>query len=198
MIDKDTVVLDIDGVLADYRLGLLYWIRQSVPELAQAANAHINRTDTWINAETLGVPFRKWLEVLEMFRMSGGKQSLPLIPGALELVTLLEAQRVHVVLLTSRPIDIYSNIYRDTIEWLRNNGMHHYLLLWSKAKAEIVFRMKLIDRLLYAVDDEYQHAKEYAQLGIKTYWLNHYGVVPPSPLPPEVVEICHLKEIYTP
>ena len=38
--NKDTVVLDIDGVLADYRLGLLYWIRQSYPEL-EIGRAHV-------------------------------------------------------------------------------------------------------------------------------------------------------------
>lgn len=190
---KDTVVLDIDGVLADYRLGLLYWIRQSVPELAQAANAHIMRTDTWINADTMGVSYRKWLETLEMFRMSGGKQSIPLFEGAAEFVSWIDRRNWQLVLVTSRPIDIYSNIYRDTVEWLRHNCLGDRLLLWSKSKAEILFRLRMIDRIRFAVDDEHGHVMDYAALEVKTYWLNHYNVV--MGILNHVTEVKNLVEI---
>ena len=126
--------------------------------------------------------------------MSGGKQSLPRFEYAEELVNWIGAKGLSIVLLTSRPIDIYSNIYRDTIEWLRFNGLGQHLLLWSKAKAEIVFRLKLIDRLVFAVDDEYKHCEEYAKLGVKTYWLNHYKLKPLE-MHENIVEIFHLSEI---
>jgi hypothetical protein len=171
---RNVVIIDIDGVLADYRLGLLFWIRQSCPELSQAANQHVLRTDTWIDQHTMGITYRKWLETLEMFRMSGGKQAIPVCAGAADLLNRLRADGKEIVLLTSRPIDIYSNIYRDTVEWLRNNRLSYDLLLWSKSKAEIVFKMRLADKALFAIDDELKHVSDYDQLGVATYWVDIY------------------------
>jgi phosphoglycolate phosphatase-like HAD superfamily hydrolase len=113
---KDTIIIDIDGILADYRTGLLYWIRQSWPSLAAKANEHLKVSDTWIDAKTMGVPYREWLGVLEMFRMSGGKQTLPLFEGVNDLVFWCMENQLKIVLLTSRPIDIYSNIYRALVK----------------------------------------------------------------------------------
>lgn len=171
---KNVVVIDIDGVLADYRLGLLYWIRQSWPSLASRANEHLKVSDTWIDAKTMGVSYREWLTALEMFRMSGGKQTLPLFDGSKDLIFWCMENKYEIVLLTSRPIDIYSNIYRDTIEWLRNNGIHHHLLLWSKNKAEIVHKLRLTDKILFAVDDELRHVQDYDALGVPTMWIDLY------------------------
>ena len=106
---KNTIILDIDGILADYRLGLLYWIRQSCPEYANKANAHLLKKNTWINHETMEMSYYEWLKVLEMFRMSGGKRSIPLFEGAQKLNQIC-TYLGEVILLTSRPIDIYSNI----------------------------------------------------------------------------------------
>lgn len=168
-------VIDIDGVLADYRVGLLFWIRQSWPRLSQKANYHLGRSDTWINHESMGVPYRQWLDVLEMFRMAGGKQAIPVVEGAVELLRSLKTGGVEVVLLTSRPIDLYSNIYRDTMEWLRNNELCYDLVLWSKSKAEMVHKMRLTDKVIFAIDDEIKHVVEYDLLGIKTYWIDLYN-----------------------
>lgn len=172
---KNTLVVDIDGILADYRLGLLYWIRQSLPQYAAKANKHIQKTDTWVDEKTMEMSYREWLDVLEMFRMSGGKQSIPVYEGAAKLLNLARKMHLEIVLLTSRPIDIYSNIYRDTIEWLRNNDLPHDLLLWSRGKAEIIYKMRLTDKIIFAIDDEFKHIEDYDKLGIATIWIDHYG-----------------------
>lgn len=171
---KDCIILDIDGCICDYRTGLLYWLRQSWPSLAQKANEHLKVDDTWIDYRTLGIPYREWLSVLEMFRCSGGKQTLPLFEGAKDLVFWAMEHKYDIVLLTSRPIDIHSNIYRDTVEWLRINSIHHHLLLWSKSKAEIVHKMRLTDRVVVAIDDELKHIQEYDALGLSSVWIDLY------------------------
>lgn len=173
--EKNIVILDIDGVLADYRLGLLYWIRQCFPKYAQQANTHLLRSDTWINHESMEISYREWLGVLEMFRMSGGKRSIPVFEGALELVNKCILLQYKIILLTSRPIDIYSNIYRDTVEWLKDNRFTYNLLLWSKHKAEMIHKMGMIDEVVFAVDDEFSHIIDYTNLGILTYWVNWYN-----------------------
>lgn len=191
---KNTVIVDIDGVLADYRLGLLYWIRQSVPALAQSANAHLQRTDSWIDHNAMGVTYRQWLDTLEMFRMSGGKQALPVFEGAIELLMALRADGREIVLLTSRPIDIYSNIYRDTVEWLRNNKLPHDVLLWSKSKAEMVYKMRLTDKTLFAIDDELRHIQDYSLLGVETFWIDLYKKESGVPFP-GMTRVASLSEV---
>lgn len=172
---KNIAIIDIDGVLADYRLGLLYWIRQSYPRFSHRANEYINSPNVWINNETMKVSYKEWLDCLEMFRMSGGKQSIPLMKGAKELIQMCLSKNLEIVLVTSRPMDLYSNIYRDTVEWLRNANIIYHLLLWSKEKSVLLHRMRLIEKTLFVVDDELGHIKDYAKLGLKCYWLDHYN-----------------------
>ena len=66
----------------------------------------------------MGISFREWLDILERFRMSGGKLLIPEFPGARELIKYCKEEGHRIVLVTSRPFDIYSSIYRDTLEWL--------------------------------------------------------------------------------
>ena len=163
---KNTVVIDIDGILANYRLGILYWIRQSVPEFAHMANQHLKVEDTWIDAESMHMTYDRWLDTLEFFRMSGGKRTIPMFEGAQELLAYCRKQNYKIVLLTSRPIDICSNIYGDTLLWLRDNQLPFDILHWSKSKAEMVHKMRIPKETVFAIDDELKHVIDYAKLGI--------------------------------
>lgn len=171
---KDTVILDIDGVLADYRTGLLQWINKNLPELQKLTEHHLGRNDTWVDYKSMGISYREWLQVLETFRMSRGKVFIPTFDWADTFTQVMRAEGYFIVLLTSRPIDIYSNIYLDTVQWLQKNNLDYDLLLWCRNKSEMIFRNGLIDRTLFAVDDELRHIQEYSALGMKTYWIDHY------------------------
>lgn len=171
---KTTVIIDIDGCLADYRLGLLYWIRQSVPEFSHMANKHLKVEDTWIDADSMNMTYEKWLDVLERFRMSGGKRSIPVFPGAKELLTVCREKGLEIVLLTSRPIDICSNIYGDTLQWLQDNQLPFDILHWSRSKAELVHKMRLHKKTLFALDDEIKHIQDYYRLGLPVVHIDLY------------------------
>ena len=187
---KNIAILDIDGCLADYRLGLLWWINTNYLELRETCYEHLTKTGTWINNETMKIPFIEWLGILENFRMSGGKLSIPTFPGTRELFDLLLSRNMKIILVTSRPIDLCSNIYHDTVEWLRMNRLEYHMLLWSKNKSEMIYKMRLIDECDFVLDDELGHIKGYLDLGIKTYWINHYHKI-------HSLTSEHLYEVYS-
>lgn len=191
---KNTAIVDIDGVLADYRLGLLWWINTHYPNLRDICYRHLSRIDTWINHESMGISFREWLDILERFRMSGGKLLIPECPGASDFLKYLKDRGVKVVLVTSRPFDIYSNIYKDTVEWLVEKQFHYHLLLFSKSKADIIYKLRLTDEILFTVDDELGHIKQYVELGLKSYWLNHYKASC-NIVSPDLITISNLGEL---
>ncbi len=194
---KDTVIVDIDGVLADYRMGLLQWVHRNYEDYVNICEQHMKVTDTWINEEAMGVTYQEWLDVLEKFRMSGGKQFLPVNEGAGLLLNLFKQKELFIVLLTSRPIDIYHTIYRDTIVWLRENSLPYNLLLWSKDKAEMCYKMGLTkDRVLFAIDDELKHVENYSKLGIRTYWLDACKKANLSNTPSRCFVIDSLQEVF--
>lgn len=188
-------IVDIDGVVADYRLGLLWWVNTNYPRLRDICYHHLNRKDTWIDHNSMNVPYRVWLDILEKFRMSGGKMLIPTFPGAGEFFEFLQQRDLDVILLTSRPIDIYSNIYRDTVEWLQEKGFKYQLLLWSKSKADIVHKLRFTDEVVFAVDDEYGHCLQYADLGMRTYWLDHYQKAGSQQEHPNIVVVHTLNDI---
>lgn len=193
---KDTVIVDIDGVLADYRKGLLEWVHRNYDDYANVCEIHLKRTDTWINEEAMGVTYQEWLDVLEKFRMSGGKQFLPVSEGAVEMMNYFCQKEYFIVLLTSRPVDIYHTIYRDTIVWLRDNNLPHDLLLWSKDKAEMCYKMKFTnERVLFAIDDQQNHIENYSKLGIPTYWLDICEKSNSLNIPSKCVVVGSLKDV---
>lgn len=190
---KDCVIIDLDGVLVNYREGLLFWLKQSYPKLAQKANEHLRRDDTWIDFRSMQIPYREWLTVLETFRCSGGKKALPLFDGAKDLIYWCLEHKYEIVLLTSRPIDIHSNIYLDTVDWLRLNSIHYHMLLWSKSKAEIVHKMRLTDKVVVAIDDELKHIQEYDALGLSSIWIDLYRTQDPV-VPTLCYRVTSMKE----
>jgi hypothetical protein len=194
MKERNLVVIDIDGVMADYRLGLLWWINTNYPNLREICYTHLARTDTWLNHETMKVTFREWLDILEQFRMSGGKLTIPVFPHANAVFDMLHKAKLKPILITSRPIDICPNIYHDTVEWLRQNKFDYHMLLWSKNKAEMIYKMRLIDEICFAIDDELGHVIGYLNLRIPTYWVNHYHKSHPLQ-DSMLMEVSNLKEV---
>ena len=193
---KDTVVIDIDGVLADYRTGLLNWIiANKHGDLNRNAFELENEYSVWVDERSMNISYREWLEVLEEFRMTRGKVGIPTFPYASQLCKYLKEKGYVIYLLTSRPIDIYSNIYIDTKEWLQKNDIPYDNLFWCRHKAEMVFRNGLIDRTAFAIDDEYKHIEHYSKLGIKTFWLDHFKTE--SPCIDRCLRVKDLMDILT-
>jgi hypothetical protein len=63
--------------------------------------------------------------------------SLPLISGAKEAILHTTELGNTVDFITSRDTNYHPNIYRQTLEYLRNNGMRHFPVHFSKDKGKI-------------------------------------------------------------
>ncbi len=169
------VICDIDGVLADYYVGLLRWIAQKYPTLETRALAWVKNSGEmrpWLNAEHLGVDEQRWQEIKHDFRVSRGKVGLPCYPDSSRLLTRVKADGHKVVLLTSRPIEEYPNVYTDTLEWLHLHHIPFDFIWWSKDKGEKILEKGIRSLVQYVVDDDLNYARQMAKLGLKVYYVN--------------------------
>jgi NTP pyrophosphatase (non-canonical NTP hydrolase) len=171
----DLVLCDIDGVLCDYRTGLLTWLTVHKPACREQAQVLLSKKAGWVGYEEMEMDPQVWQEMKHDFRTSRGKVGLPLYPYAREMLTTLKAQGMKIILCTSRPIDAYPNIYLDTLEWLRLNDLPFDFIWWSTNKAETVLEKGIAGRVKLVIEDDIRFALYTAKLGLKTLWLDRMG-----------------------
>lgn len=182
------VVIDIDNVLCDYVTGLCDWIPSQFgppvirddgpsPELLARID-HLRATGGFINAESLGLPQEVWQMLKHQFRVSGLKRTLPVFQDAYSFLFRMRADGHQIVLLTSRPIDRYPNIFTDTILWLNANRLPYDFVWWSLDKAERIVQMKDLQKhIRFAVDDDKLYVDQFASIGVPTYWLQRHNPI---------------------
>lgn len=168
-----TAIVDIDNVLCDYVDGFLCWIAQNYRDLRPTVE-RIDRNQ-YLTCHSLMIDEQRWQEIKHHFRTSGAKARLPLMDGAQEFMHALKAYEFKIVLLTSRPIDEYPNIYADTLEWLSVHGLPYDHVWWAKDKHEKILAAGIRPLVRFAVDDELRFCERLAGIGIPTFWLKKHG-----------------------
>jgi len=131
--DKCLVVLDIDGVIFPY---------PSLWDRFKEAH-HKDGKDI--------------AEIKEMYRLSGLKATEPPLKGAPDLISFLQEQGCVVVLMSSRPVNLYPEVYMQTVLFLETYNMHPDLLFFKDHKPLSVELEDLWDRVAFFVDDEGRH-----------------------------------------
>lgn len=200
-VEAPCAVVDIDNVLADYITGLCDWIL-CTPAWRRAVDMdavhEILATRRWINADALDITQEQWKRLKHDFRTSGGKRTLPVFPEARGFLERCRAEELQIVLLTSRPIDRYPNLYTDTLNWLIANHLPFDFIWWSHDKAERVLEGNLREHVRFAVDDDLAYVRQLSALGIPTYWRTHatfVSAIHPADLPTNVRPVTSLAEI---
>lgn len=112
-------IIDIDGVLADVGLAYRGWFGMKVLD-----GRPFHSFEAFCIWRTKNIDWYK--ELKEEYRLSGYKQHMPLMEGALELVKTC-SERGIVSLLSNRPAKTYPVLYMYTVEWLFNCGMLDYV-----------------------------------------------------------------------
>lgn len=208
----NVAVVDIDGVLANYQKGLLEWVAFELKDYAsdngwcdwygdaidnaqRILEVHgIMTKHLWIGSEALGISEQQHKDLLHIFRIRKGNGGLPVHDNAAEFTRKLRRQGMKVVILTSRPIDQYPNIYIETLEWLNSNGIQFDCLWWNVDKLTTV-RTKLNHcRVVYAIDDDPKYIRSYVQLGVTTHWVTDGTLTKEFDNNPLVTKVDNLRE----
>jgi FMN phosphatase YigB (HAD superfamily) len=192
-IDGPCVLVDIDNVLADYIQGVCLWAKEHAPALLKLSNTltirladnldRLRASHDYVNASSVGLSAGEWNAVKHGFRTQGGKRTLPVFPDAKIFLDWCRRQDWKIILVTSRPIDRYPNIFTDTLTWLHNNDLPFDYLWWADDKArrldeygDIPLRLHVV----FAVDDDLTFINQYRTKGIRCYWLNRRTTETPT------------------
>lgn len=177
-LDRPCVILDLDNVLCDYAGGFVQWLVHAqdwTPAQTRTFWDAVHR-QVWINAESLELDNATYQRLKHEFRSSGAKARLPAMPGAIEFVAWCRRMGWQTILLTSRPIDTYPNLYGDTLAWLTRYGMQIDHVWWGTDKAEKMISRDLAEHVVFVVDDDKTFAIQYAKAHVPVYWLTHSDV----------------------
>lgn len=144
---EPAVMLDIDGVVADYRSGLLRF--------------HEERTGQPVPLDTgehyeleleLGIKPEAYRQLKEAFVEEGGLRVLPRFGSARDLMAMA-SKLGRVLVVSSREGDTDRRIYRDTLFWLKTTFPDYpFFLHFTRNKSDWIRRTGV--QLLAAVEDE--------------------------------------------
>lgn len=153
-------VVDIDGVLAAYPAGFYAWLGGYLQRSPYQAQQHYE-----------GSNLRDREALKRLYRQSGAKAKLPLLPGAAELLRLLRLNdQLKIVLLTNRPYAEHYRIYPDTLEWLSANNLPYDAIFWARDKG--LEALRNLSNISWAVDDSPENVRRLREAGITVAHLN--------------------------
>jgi hypothetical protein len=196
-IDRSCVVIDIDNVLGDYVSAMCDWILEhfwasSNSNLGDRVQ-EIKNKQLWINHETLGISYNEWQSIKHDFRTTGGKRHLNIYPDSKSFLQWCRNRGWIIILITSRPIDKYPNLFSDTINWLVDKKLTFDHLWWASEKADRIEESNILKHVLFAVDDSIKFCNQFASKGITTFLLDRS----PNPHPQSVHSLDDVREVYT-
>ena len=143
--DKKVVLIDMDGVIADFELGYQKAFREKYPDLIPVPLEQ--RTERGIYDDYIRLnPAMTKQELFEVFLEPGFFRNLPVIEGSTEALKTL-SQHYNIFICTS-PLRQYGNCVLEKFEWLEE---HFGFKLTSKV---ILTRDKTVVRGHILIDDK--------------------------------------------
>lgn len=154
---KPIVAIDIDGTLGDYHRHFIDFAEEYLDKnLPQAFDG------TKEMHEELGISLELYREVKLAYRQGGGKRSMPVFPGARELIRSCKSMDVEVWITTTRPYLRLDSTDPDTRFWLDRHGIMYDSLLYDEDKYQKLGEYVERSRVIMILDDlvkQYDHAE---------------------------------------
>lgn len=175
------VVVDIDEVLADYITGMCNFAKEWAPKILNLSNpdalrlagrlTYMKEVREFVSHGTVGIAKEDWAKIKHEFRIRGGKRTLPVFDDAKPFLEWIRRNGWLIVLVTSRPIDRYPNIFTDTLAWLNDNNLPYDFVWWATDKTERLESSIQSSQVVFAVDDHPTFVGQFKSKGIRTFWL---------------------------
>lgn len=148
--NERVVIVDIDGVVADWKSGFVDWVRLQHPEL---------QDESYLPSSDPGLRQR----LKDEMHAAGGMKSLKLLDGAREAVNILLASGHTIVWLTARPIGRHPRLTGDTVAWLKEYELPTEYIYYSNLNKH-VFVVEKFPKAATLFDDKAEtvaHAREF-------------------------------------
>lgn len=117
---KKIIILDLDGVVADFRKGFEEWLKNSDWDYLVPIDPTKNTLHLDIN---YGWDFNTYTEAKLEFEKQGGYNKLPAIEETVDAVNKLFNQDYYIIAHTARPYTVLRRVWMDTFKWLRDNDV---------------------------------------------------------------------------
>lgn len=165
---KIKVLLDIDGVIADFYVGFSKHLNKSVNAGLDPNNGPANyRIHDWghnLSKEVISEEIPKWI-------LSGGYENIPIFSGAKEFVYKL-MDKYDVCIVTARigdftlslPGKVKEVIKRDTLRWLKKYGIPSNKLFFKHEKIDFCQK----NNIPIIIEDKLQTVIDGANKGVRS------------------------------
>jgi phosphoglycolate phosphatase-like HAD superfamily hydrolase len=166
MYRKPVVALDLDGTLGDYHLHFTRfareWTGRPMPEPED-----INPGEPF--HKHLGLSKDTYRQCKLAYRQGGMKRSMPVYPGASEMIRRFRQAGAGVWICTTRPYLRLDNIDPDTRHWLRRNHIQYDGVLYGHNKYRDLARDVGADDVVAVLDDLVAMLDQASDLGMPAY-----------------------------
>jgi hypothetical protein len=118
--DRNILMLDLDGVVADFRYGFMQWLSgtpwKSILTLDERdIGLHMDINNGW--------NYHSYYQAKMEFERDGGYGTLPSITRIKKCVNALHRVGWYIIVYTARPYRTYKRIWSDTWLWLKNHDI---------------------------------------------------------------------------
>jgi hypothetical protein len=100
------------------------------------------------------------------YRQGGMKRSMPVYPGAAEMIREFRSNGAAVAICTTRPYLRLDNIDPDTRHWLRRNHIQYDWVLFGTGKYRDLVRNVGAEKVIAVLDDLVKMVEQAARLGL--------------------------------
>lgn len=184
-VDQKILMLDLDGVIADFRSGFTKWMQSS--EWAEILSMgehefglHMDLNHHW--------NYATYERAKREFEKNGGYGQLPTVAHVLSAVRLLKKEGYKILACTARPHHMYKRIWSDTWLWLLQSDLEvDGLYFLSEDRVSIASHLAKNNNVA-ALEDNPDLIKRYIRSDIPT-------VVVPQPYNKDIGEDPFLLKI---
>lgn len=160
------VMLDLDGVVADFRRGFMEWISNTrwaeiLTIKEEEIGLHMDINHGW--------DYRSYYQAKIAFEIDGGYRYLPAIRNTKMAINTLKSIGYYIMVYTARPYTTYKRIWGDTWNWLKEHDITIDELHFGYDERVIAARNLAEDNFVVALEDDPTLIARYARCDIPVF-----------------------------